>query len=116
MSIYATGIVRLITEPQLRAFDTGNMVTNFVGGINEGKDKAGNWINNAIDVEVWGKSAEVVADKLRKGDSINVNGTIRRQDWNDKTTGERRSKHVLNVSRFEFMPRLNTAASNEVPF
>ena len=50
MSLYASGIVRIITDPQLRAFDSGTMVCNFVGGIQEGKDKQGNWINNAIDI------------------------------------------------------------------
>jgi single-strand DNA-binding protein len=114
MSLYASGIVRIISEPQLRAFDSGNMVCNFAGGIQEGKDKNGNWINNVIDIEAWGKSAEIITDKLRKGDSLLVSGTIRRQDWDDKKTGEKRSKHVLSVNRFEFLPR--GASTEEVPF
>ena len=48
------------------------MVANFAGGIQEGKDKDGNWINNAIDIEVWGKSAELIVDRCKKGDSIFV--------------------------------------------
>ena len=86
MSLYASGIVRIITDPQLRAFDSGTMVCNFAGGIQEGKDKQGNWINNAIDIEAWGKSAEVITDKSSKGDSIMVTGSIRRQEWQDKET------------------------------
>jgi len=115
MSLYATGIVRIITEPQLRTFDSGTMVANFAGGIQEGKDKDGNWINNAIDCEAWGKSAELIVDKLKKGDSILVSGNLRRQEWNDKETGAKRSKHVLSVQRFEFMPR-GAAASEEAVF
>lgn len=113
MSLYATGIVRIISDPQLRAFDSGTMVCNFAGGIHEGKDKAGNWINNAIDIEAWGRSAEIITDKVRKGDSIHVTGMIRRQEWDDKETGKKRSKHVLSVSRFEFLPR-SAAASEDV--
>jgi len=115
MSLYATGIVRIITEPQLRTFDSGTMVANFAGGIQEGKDKDGNWINNAIDCEAWGKSAELIVDKLKKGDSILVSGNLRRQEWNDKETGAKRSKHVLSIARFEFMPR-GAAASEEAVF
>jgi single-strand DNA-binding protein len=115
MSLYATGIVRIITEPQLRTFDSGTMVANFAGGIQEGKDKDGNWINNAIDCEAWGKSAELIVDKLKKGDSILVSGNLRRQEWNDKETGAKRSKHVLSIQRFEFMPR-GAAASEEAVF
>lgn len=113
MSLYATGIVRIISEPQLRTFDSGTMVVNFAGGIQEGKDKDGNWINNAIDCEAWGKSAELIADRLKKGDSVFVTGAVRRQEWNDKTTGDKRSKHVLSIQRFEFMPRANGGAATE---
>lgn len=115
MSLYASGIVRIISEPALRSFDSGTMVANFAGGIMEGKDKQGNYINNAIDIEIWGKSAEVVVDRCKKGDCIMVSGNIKRQDWNDKTTGDKRSKHVLSVSRFEFLPR-TSSASDEVAF
>jgi single-strand DNA-binding protein len=114
MSLYATGIVRLITEPAMRTFDSGTVVTNFAGGIQEGKDKDGNWINNAIDCEVWGKSAELIVDKLKKGDSILITGAIRRQEWSDKESGAKRSKHILSIQRFEFMPR--GAQAEEVAF
>ena len=90
------------------------MVANFAGGIMEGKDKQGNYINNAIDIEIWGKSAGIVVDLCKKGDCIMVSGNIKRQDWADKTTGDKRSKHVLSVSRFEFLPR--TTQSEEVAF
>ena len=105
MSLYASGVVRIISEPQLKSFDSGNVVVNFAGGITEGKDKDGNYINNAIDVEIWGKSAEIVYNKLKKGDSLFVTGNIRRNEWQDKETGDKRSKHALSVVRFEFLPR-----------
>jgi len=119
MSLYANGIVRIISDPQLRSFDSGTMVCNFAGGIMEGKDNAGNYINNAIDVEVWGKSAEIIVDKLKKMDCLMVTGNIRRQEWNDKETGAKRSKHVLTVQRVEFLPRVaagDTGASEEPVF
>lgn len=114
MSLYAQGIIRIISEPQIKAFDSGTMVCNFGGGVQEGKDKAGEYINNAIDVEAWGKTAELIADKLRKGDSIFVTGNVRMQEWNDKETGAKRRKHVLSVQRFEFLPRVK--AEEEPPF
>lgn len=116
MSLYASGVIRIISDPQLRAFDSGTMVANFAGGIQEGKDKSGNWINNAIDCEIWGKSAELICDKLRKGDSVFVNGNVRRQEWQDKETGAKRSKHVLSIGRFEFLPRTNAANYEEPVF
>ena len=105
MSLYASGVVRIISEPQLKSFDSGNVVVNFAGGINEGKDKDGFYINNAIDVEIWGKNAEIVFDTLKKGDSLFVTGNVRRNEWQDKDSGDKRSKHSLSVARFEYLPR-----------
>ena len=116
MSLFASGIIRIISDPVLRSFDSGTIVANFAGGIQEGKDKNGNYINNVIDVEIWGKSAEVVVDRCRKGDSIMVTGTVKRQDWADKATGDKRSKHVLAVSRFEFLPRTTNTTTDEPAF
>ncbi len=113
MSLYASGIIRIISDPALKSFDSGNVVANFAGGISEGKTKTGEWINNVIDVEIWGKSAEVIVDRCKKGDSIMVTGNIKRQEWEDKKTGDKRSKHVLAVSRFEFLPRVNS--TNDEP-
>ena len=113
MSLYSSGVVRIISEPQLKHLDSGNVVVNFAGGISEGKDKEGNYINNAIDVEIWGKSAEIVYDKLKKGDSLFVTGHVRRNEWMDKDSGTKRSKHSLSVARFEFLPR---PASSEPAF
>ena len=116
MSLFASGIIRIISDPVLRSFDSGTQVANFAGGISEGKDKNGNYINNVIDVEVWGKSAEVIVDKLKKGDCIMVNGNVKRQDWEDKKTGDKRSKHVLAVNRFEFLPRTTNTTTEPDAF
>jgi len=105
MSLYANGIVRIITKPEARYFESSTVVVNFVGGIHEGKDKNGNYIKNAIDCEVWGKIGAAILERCTLMDSIMVTGSIRRRDWEDRETGAKRSKHVLNIGRFEFLPR-----------
>jgi hypothetical protein len=52
------------------------MVANFAGGIMEGKDKNGNYINNAIDIESLGQVCCQVAyvDRCKQGDCIMVSG------------------------------------------
>lgn len=113
MSLFVTGIVRIISDPQIKTFDSGAMVCNFAAGIQEGKDKDGNYINNAIDVEVWNKAAEVIHGRLKKGDCLLLSGNVRRQEWMDKETGKKRSKHFLSASRFEFLPRTGAAVPAE---
>jgi len=105
MSLYANGIVRIISKPAARYFESGTMVVNFAGGLHEGKDRNGNYIKNVIDCEAWGKVAETILERCNLMDSIMVTGSIRRQDWEDRETGVKRSKHVLSIVRFEFLPR-----------
>ena len=110
MSIYASGIVRIISEPALRKFDSGSAVLNFAGSILEGKDKNDQFIENIMDIEVWGEnSANVIQKYCKLKDCIFVSGVIKMQTWEDKDTGKSRSKHIISVSRFEFLPR---AANN----
>lgn len=121
MSLYAQGTIRIVGQPEvIKVGDTS--VAKFYGGISEGKDKNGNWINNAIDVEIWGKQAEVLTNRLSKGDSFFAHGQILRQEWEGKDG--KRSKHVLRVIRFEFLPKAvdvtpteaETMASAGMPF
>lgn len=105
MSLYANGIVRIITKPEARHFESSALVVNFVGGLHEGKDRNGNYIKNAIDCEAWGKTGAAILERCNLMDSIMVTGSIRRRDWEDRETGAKRSKHVLNIGRFECLPR-----------
>lgn len=115
MSLYTSGVVRIISDLRFKSFDTGKAVCNFSGGINDGKDSQGNYIKNAIDLEIWDKLGELVNDTCKKGDSIFVTGMLKRQEWDDKETGKPRSKHILSVSRFEYLPRAK-AVDEEAAF
>ena len=104
MSLYANGIVRIITKPEARYFESSTVVVNFVGGLHEGKDRNGNYIRNAIDCEAWGKTGAAILERCNLMDSIMVTGHIKRHEWQDRETGAKRSKHVLSIGRFEFLP------------
>ena len=97
MSIYASGIIRIISDMRLKTFDSGTVVLNFAAGINEGKDKNDKYIENVIDVEVWGEnSANAIQKYCNVKDCIFVSGVIKMQTWQDTNTGKDRRKHVHN--------------------
>jgi single-strand DNA-binding protein len=52
---------------------------------------------NFIDVEVWGKYAEALADAARKGRPVTVSGSLVMDEWKDKETGGTRSKHKVRI-------------------
>jgi len=127
MSLYASGNIRVITDPEMKTFESGSSVVKFYGGLNEGKDKNGEYIRNGIDVEAWNKTGQVIIDYAPKGSMVFVSGTVVKEEWLDKDTGAKRSKHTLKASRIELLPRSEAAAapaassglfegSEEIPF
>jgi single-strand DNA-binding protein len=50
-----------------------------------------------IDVEAWDELAEEVAQTLAKANYVKVTGRLIQQTWDDKTTGAKRSKHVIRA-------------------
>ena len=52
-----------------------------------------------VDVTVWGQEAERLA-KLQKGQEVQVVGSLRQSQWQDKQTGQKRFK--LYVKAWEW--------------
>lgn len=56
-----------------------------------------------IDVTLWGKTAEVAAEYLKKGRPLFVEGRLRLDSWDDKSTGQKRSKLSVVGENIEFL-------------
>jgi single-strand DNA-binding protein len=114
MSLYASGVVRIISDLESRSFESGTNVVKFGGGLNEGKDRNGDYIKNAIDCEAWGKTADVITRFMDNGSSFFASGRILQQRWQDREGGNR-SKHVFTIDRVELLPRSGEAVNNGAP-
>ena len=104
MTLFTQGIIRVISEPELKQVGDTALV-KFYGGVAEGKDKNGNYINNAIDCEVWGKQANTIMEYVGQGGSFMANGNIKMEEWEAKDGSGKRKKHVFKVARVELLPR-----------
>ena len=104
MTLFTQGIIRVISEPELKQVGDTALV-KFYGGVAEGKDKSGNYINNAIDCEVWGKQANTIMEYVGQGGSFMANGNIKMEEWESKDGSGKRRKHVFKVTRVELLPR-----------
>lgn len=56
-----------------------------------------------VDCEAWGKTAEVMAKYLSKGRPVFVEGRLKLDQWDDKETGQKRSKMKVVVETFQFI-------------
>jgi single-strand DNA-binding protein len=45
-----------------------------------------------VDVTLWGRQAEVAGEYLAKGRPVLIEGRLQLDSWNDKETGQKRSK------------------------
>ncbi len=52
-----------------------------------------------IDIVVWGAQAEFVGERLRKGRPVLVEGSLKTSEWEDRETGQKRSKVEINGRR-----------------
>lgn len=87
-------------DPELRYFESGTSVANLTLAVKgRTKDADAIWFN----LEIWGKSAQVAADYVRKGSLIGVTGHVKIDKWTDKATGQERSKPVVVVDRLELL-------------
>ena len=56
-----------------------------------------------MDVDAFGKQAETIGQYLKKGRPIMVEGRLKLDQWDDKQTGQKRSKLGVVLDRFEFI-------------
>lgn len=45
-----------------------------------------------VDVELWGRLAEIAGEYAKKGRPVYVEGRLRMDTWEDKTSGQKRSR------------------------
>ncbi len=97
---------RLVKDPELRVLPTGTAITSFTVATSR-KFKGGDGADREevafVDCEAWAKTGEAIAKHFTKGKAIFVEGRIKQDTWEDKTTHEKRSKLKMSVDSFQFV-------------
>lgn len=88
-------------DPEVKYFESGNVVCNLTLAVNRRTRKSDepDWFN----LEMWGKTAEVAANYVRKGSLIGVKGSLKFEHWQDRATGVQRSKPVIRVDQLDLL-------------
>jgi single-strand DNA-binding protein len=97
---------RLTFDPELRRIPSGTAVTELRMAVNrswQGREGDRREEVLYIDVTAWDRQAETCCQILRKGSLIFVEGSLRMDQWDDKTTGEKRSKIRVQADRVQFL-------------
>ena len=62
-----------------------------------------------VDIDSFGKQAETIAQYLKKGNPLLMEGRLRLDQWDDKQTGQKRSKLGVVLESFKFVGTGNRA-------
>lgn len=73
---------------------SGTAVARISIAVNRSKKQGDQWVDEAsfFDVVIFGKTAENLHPYLQKGKQIAVKGYLKQDQWQDKQTGENRSR------------------------
>lgn len=96
----------LTRDPEMRATPSGAQVCNFSLAVNRSfKGSDGNQQDQVSYIEcvAWGRAGETIAQYTKKGSSLMVTGRLEQRSWEDKTSGQRRSRTEVIVEDFTFL-------------
>ena len=96
----------LTRDPELRYTPKGTAIAKIGVAVNRV------WTNEAgekkeevtfVDVDIFGRTAENVGQYMRKGRPILIEGRLRLDQWDDKQTGQKRSRLGVVAETVQFL-------------
>ena len=96
-------------DPEMRTTAGGTNILSFSVAVNDRRKnpQSGEWedYTNWVPCIVFGTRAEPLSRFLIKGSKVAVEGKLRWSQWEDKETGNKRSKIEVIVDEVEFLSR-----------
>jgi single-strand DNA-binding protein len=99
-------IGNLTRDPELRYTPKGMAIAKMGMAVNrKWRTEAGENKEECtfVDVDVFGKTAENVGHFLRKGSPLLIEGRLKLDSWDDKSTGQKRSKLGVVAETVQFL-------------
>lgn len=104
----------LTRDPEVRSTPSGASVCTLGLAVNrryttsKGEDREETCF---VDVETWGRQAENCGRFLSKGRPVLVEGRLHQDQWQDKNSGENRSKILIRAENVQFLGGGQTGSS-----
>ena len=100
-------IGNLGNDPETRYVPSGAAVSNFSIAVTDvWKDKQTGeqkerteWIN----VETWGRLAEICSEYMRKGSQVYIEGKLQTDSWDDKDTGQKKYRTKVRADNVQML-------------
>ncbi len=100
-------IGNLTRDPEVRFTPKGTAVCDMAIAVNRRyvNEGTGERVEEVtfLDIVLWGKQAELAGQYLAKGRSVYVDGRLQMDTWEDKATGQKRSKIRIVCENMQFL-------------
>ena len=96
----------LTRDPELRYTPKGTAVARITLAVNRTwKSESGESKEEVsfVDVDIWGRQAEVISQYMKKGRPLLVEGRLKQDTWEDKNTKQKQSKLKVVLESFSFI-------------
>jgi len=100
-------IGNLTRDPEIRYTPKGTAVTDVGLAVNRVRtNDQGERIEDTtfVDVTLWGRQAEIAEKYLGKGRAVYIEGRLQMDTWEDKQTGQKRSRLKVVGENLQFLP------------
>lgn len=111
-------IGNLTRDPELKAIPSGNKVCTFGLATNRVYKDSNGVRQEKTDfhnIVVWGKTAENVAQYMKKGSQILVEGRLETRSWDDTATGSKKYRTEIIADTIQFGSKNTSSSSNQSP-
>ena len=111
-------IGNLTRDPELRYTPKGSAVAEFGLAINRvwyNDQKQKQEETTFVDITLWARQAEIAQQYLTKGSPVYIEGRLSLDTWDDKATGQKRSKLKVVGDTIQLLGSKNHAGGGAAP-
>ena len=102
----------LTRDPEIKYLPSGVPIASFtIASTRKWKSESGEKKEETafVDCTAFGKTAEVIVQYHKKGHPIFIEGRLKLDQWDDKTSGQKRSKLTVIAESFQFLKAFDGA-------
>lgn len=94
-------------DPELKYTPKGSAVTDLGLAVNRSytNQATGEKVEETtfVDVELWGRLAEIAGEYAKKGRPVFIEGRLRMDSWEDKQSGQKRSRLKVTAEGLQLL-------------
>lgn len=106
-------------DPEVKFTPKGSAVADLGLAINRSyTNQAGEKVEEVtyVDVELWGRLAEIAGEYAKKGRSVFIEGRLRMDSWEDKQSGQKRNRLKVVGEGLQLLGSRSTGGSPGADF